>query len=104
MTRSATMYESSPPGRGRRAPGPAGAPILGPARAFQRDTLGFLLAAARTHGPVVRLELGPFTYHLVSEPALVAEVLQGRAGNYLRDTRSSRSVRILTGESLLTTE
>ncbi len=43
-------------------------------------------------------------YHLVSDPVLIAEVLQSRAANYLRDTRSSRSVRLVTGESLLTSE
>ncbi|MBL9204731.1 MAG: cytochrome P450 [Opitutaceae bacterium] len=88
----------------RRAPSPPGSPVVGHARAFQRDPLGFLQAAAQACGPVARLKLGPMTYHLVSDPALIAEVLQVRASNYLRDTRSSRRVRMVTGESLLTSE
>lgn len=88
----------------RQAPSPAATGLLGHARAFQRDPLGFLLSTAKTCGHVARLQLGPLTYHLVSDPALVSEVLQGRASNYLRDTRSSRRVRMVTGESLLTSE
>jgi len=88
----------------RRAPSPPGTPVLGHALAFQRDPLGFLRTAARTCGPVARLKLGPLTYHLVSDPLLVSAVLQNRASNYLRDTRSSRRVRMVTGESLLTSE
>ena len=87
-----------------RAPSPAGSPLLGHARPFLRDPLGFLLTAAREHGPIVRLRLGPLTYHLVTSPALVEEVLTARAENYRRDTRSSRNIRLVTGESLLVTE
>ena len=90
--------------KSRRAPSPRGDLLFGHARLFQRDPLGFLLQTAQTCGPVARLRLGPLTYHLVSEPALVSEVLQERAANYVRDTRSSRNVRLVTGESLLTAE
>src|ERR1041384_7492925 len=82
-----------------RAPSPPTAGLLGHARAFQRDPLYFLAATMQSCGPVARLKLGPLTYHLVSDPALIAEVLQGRLGNYARDTRSSRRLRMLTGES-----
>ncbi|HRE83191.1 MAG TPA: cytochrome P450 [Opitutaceae bacterium] len=88
----------------RLAPSPAASGWLGHAGAFQRDPLGFLLSTAKTCGPVARLQLGPLTYHLVSDPGLIAEVLQARASNYVRDTRSSRRVRMVTGESLLTSE
>jgi len=108
-----TLPANAPPGANaagavaasaRRAPSPAGTRVWGHARAFRRDPLGFLLSTAQTCGPVARLELGPLTYHLVSDPVLIAEVLQARASNYLRDTRSSRTVRMVTGESLLTAE
>ena len=90
--------------RAARAPSPPATPIFGHARPFQRDPLGFLLATAQSCGPVARLKLGPLTYHFVSEPALVSQILQDRASNYLRDTRSSRSIRLVTGESLLNAE
>ncbi|HSI08476.1 MAG: cytochrome P450 [Rariglobus sp.] len=87
-----------------RAPSPAALPVLGHALAFKRDPLGFLQKTARDQGPVARLRLGPLLYHLVSDPALIATVLQERADNYVRDTRSSRNIRLVTGESLLSTE
>lgn len=90
--------------RSARAPSPPALPALGHALAFRRDPLAFLLATAQRCGPVARLRVGALEYHLVSEPALIAEVLQTRAANYARDTRSSRSIRLVTGESLLSTE
>jgi hypothetical protein len=36
-------------------PGPSGLPYVGNALAFQRDTLGFLLAAHEKYGPLVGL-------------------------------------------------
>lgn len=87
----------------RLAPAPPTRPLVGHALAFRRDPLGFLRATAATCGPVARLQLGPFTYHLVSDPALIAEVLQARAANYTRDGRSARQMRLVTGESLLST-
>ncbi|WP_414664734.1 cytochrome P450 [Horticoccus sp. 23ND18S-11] len=86
-----------------RAPAPAGVPLVGHALAFRRDPIGFLQGAAHECGPVARLQAGPVIYHLVSEPALIAEVLQTRPANYVRDTRSSRSMKLVTGESLLST-
>jgi len=83
------------------APAPDGLPLLGHALAFRRDPLGFLQKTAREQGPVARLRLGPLLYHLVSDPALIATVLQDRADRYVRDTRSSRNIRLVTGEGLL---
>jgi cytochrome P450 len=84
-----------------RAPSPFGLPASGHAFSFRRDPLGFLQAGAARCGPVARLRIGALVYHLVSDPALIAEVLQARASNYVRDTRSSRNMRLVTGESLL---
>ncbi|HEX2101297.1 MAG TPA: cytochrome P450, partial [Candidatus Synoicihabitans sp.] len=77
-----------------RAPSPPATPLIGHARRFQRDPLGYLLRTAREFGPVVRLQLGPLTYHLVTGPDAVDEILTVRATNYLRDTRSSRNIRL----------
>lgn len=87
-----------------RAPSPSAVPVLGHALAFKRDPLGFLEKTARDQGPVARLRLGPLLYHLVSDPALVSTVLQERADTYVRDTRSSRNIRLVTGEGLLCCE
>ncbi len=85
------------------APSPAGRLLSGHISLFRRDPLGFLQSVARECGPIARLKLGPLNYHLVSDPALIGEILQGRAGNYLRDGRSARQIRLVTGESLLST-
>lgn len=90
-------------GRGGHAPSPPGRPVSGHAFLFRRDPLGFLQATARDCGPIARLRLGPLDYHLVSDPALIAEVLQTRAANYTRDGRSAHQIRLVTGESLLST-
>jgi cytochrome P450 len=87
-----------------RAPAPTAWPLRGHAPAFRRDPIGFLLGTHRECGDIARLRLGPLVYHFVAAPELVAEVLQGRAANYLRDTRSSRNIALVTGESLLSTE
>ena len=56
-------------------PGPRnwfpGAPIL----AFGRDALGYLEAAARKHGDVVHLRVGPRHFFLLNHPDHVKDVL-----------------------------
>lgn len=89
--------------RAPRAPSPPGLPLAGHALAFRRDPLGFLRSAAARCGPIARLHAGPLVYHLVSDPALIADVLQRRASEFVRDTRSSRTMKLVTGESLLST-
>ncbi|MEO7599800.1 MAG: cytochrome P450 [Opitutus sp.] len=95
---------ASASGTTRVAPSPPASFLLGHARQFKSDPPNFLLNTARDFGPVVRLKVGPLTYHLINDAALVTEVLQDRAPNFVRDTRSSRNIRLVTGESLLTAE
>lgn len=83
---------------------PPARPIFGHAHAFRQDPLGFLVGAARDHGPLVELRLGPLRYFLVSEPQLIAEVLQTESDTFQRDTRSSRNNALVTGVSLLSTD
>lgn len=88
----------------RTAPGPRALPLLGHAWPLRRDVLGTFVRAHRDHGAVVRLLLGSTPLHLVSDPGLAREVLQGRASAFDRATRSVRLMMDLTGESLLTTD
>jgi enediyne biosynthesis protein E7 len=85
------------------APGPKGDPWLGSLRAFRRDVLGLMLDGARVHGDVVRFRLGPIVAHLVNDPALVTQVLQARARQYDKQTRSTAAIRAICDDSLLTT-
>ncbi len=84
------------------APGPRGHFLLGNLREFRRDVLGLVLESAATYGDVARCRLGPQVVHLLNHPDHVGQVLQKRAANYDKNTRSSASIKSVTGESLLT--
>lgn len=62
------MKRRYPPGPRSRFPG---APIL----SFRRDALGYLTAAAREHGDVVHLRVGPRHFFLLTHPDHVKDVL-----------------------------
>lgn len=84
------------------APGPRGDFLAGNLRAFRRDVLGLMLESSRQYGDVVRFRIGPFVVHLLNHPDHVEHVLQSRARNYDKATRSSAKIRLISGESLLT--
>lgn len=84
------------------APGPRGDLLTGNLRAFRRDVLGLMLESSRQYGDVVRFRIGPFVVHLLNHPDHVEHVLQSHARNYDKATRSSSKIRLISGESLLT--
>jgi cytochrome P450 len=86
----------------RTAPGPPGHFLLGNLREFRRDVLGLVMESAATYGDFVRCRLGPQVVHLLNHPDHVEQVLQRRAANYDKNTRSSAAIRAVTGDSLLT--
>jgi enediyne biosynthesis protein E7 len=88
--------------KSKTAPGPRGDLLTGNLRAFRRDVLGLLLESAREYGDVVRFRIGPFVVHLLNHPDHVEHVLQSHARNYDKATRSSSKIRLISGESLLT--
>jgi cytochrome P450 len=87
---------------GRRAPGPAGWPLIGNLIEFRRDVLRLLLESRRRYGDVVRFHLGPMVIHLAAHPEHVKHVLLTNQHNYNKDTRSSAKIRSVTGPGLLT--
>lgn len=84
------------------APGPPGHFLLGNLREFRRDVLGLISHSTAKYGDIVRVRLGPQVVHLVNHPDLIEQVLQKRAANYDKNTRSSASIKSVTGDSLLT--
>ncbi|HKM66985.1 MAG TPA: cytochrome P450 [Candidatus Acidoferrum sp.] len=88
--------------RNQIAPGPRGDLLTGNLRAFRRDVLGLMLESARKYGDVVRFRIGPIVVHLLNHPDHVEHVLQSHARNYDKATRSSSKIRLISGESLLT--
>lgn len=82
---------------------PRAEPFLGHLRAFNRDRLGFLADCAREHGDVVPLRFGPKRFLLLSDPALITEVLVERAADF-RKGYSVRLMRPVLGNGLLLNE
>ncbi|GAA1959611.1 cytochrome P450 [Kitasatospora viridis] len=88
---------------GRRAPGPRGIPLLGSLPQWKARTAEFLLQTQRDHGEISRLQLGPVTVHLVTEPDAVGRVLKDNSSNYVRGTLYEQ-FRTVMGDGLLTTD
>ncbi|MDT3395894.1 cytochrome P450 [Streptomyces sp. B1866] len=86
-----------------RAPGPKGAPLLGSLGPWKRNTAEFLLGLQRDYGEIVRMQLGPFTVHQVTEPEAVRRVLVENNGNYVRGPLYEQ-FRVVMGKGLLTTD
>lgn len=84
-------------------PGPAGLPLVGIAPEFQRDALGLYMNAARDHGDVVTLPLGPIDLYFINHPDLVRQIFVEKAHNY-RKSDLFYKLKILVGEGLLTSE
>jgi cytochrome P450/nitrite reductase/ring-hydroxylating ferredoxin subunit len=66
-------------------PGPRPWPLVGNALQLETRRLHSTLEGwAREHGPLYRLQLGPRPFVVVSDPALVAEILRKRPETYRR--------------------
>ncbi len=55
-----------------------GEPIFGVFREFRRDAITFLEKSWQTHGDHFVTRLGPFRFHVVSDPQLAQEILTAR--------------------------
>lgn len=85
----------------KSAPGPRGWPLLGVLPAMQRAPFTYLVSLPQRYGPVVRLQLGPRLFYLISQPADVMHVLQDNQRAY---TRGYDVLYPLMGQGLFTAE
>ena len=83
------------------APSPPGSWLTGHLQPIRNDVLG-LLSRSTDFGDVVRFRVGPLTMHVVNHPDHVAHVLIRNRKNYDKASRSSESLGLICGESLLT--
>jgi len=83
-------------------PGPSGRPSLEQLRTLRQGPHEFLLALTREYGHAVRYPVGPFRFHLFTEPDAVRHVLVGNHGNYTKNTFQYRLLSRITGDGLLT--
>ncbi len=84
----------------RLAPGPRGFPIIGCLPELKKDVLGLMMRSFNQYGDVVRFKMGPMVVHLVSHPDDIKRVLKNRTV-FDKQTRTSRVIRQVTGESVL---
>lgn len=84
-----------------RPPAPAGMPVVGVLPQVRKDPLNFFLNAAIDYGPVVRLQMGPKSFYMVSSPEGVKYVLQENHRNFRKGYDQARP---LMGDGLVTAE
>jgi cytochrome P450 len=97
------VTEAPPRRQQRPAPGPAGSVLLGALSSFKKDTLKLLVELQRQYGGIVRVRMGPYLVHQVTEPEHVKHVLQNNARNYVRG-RFYRGFNLFFGRGMLTTD
>ena len=85
-----------------KPPSPPCLPLIGHIPAFRRDVLGLLTRSVQTYGDFIRFKLGPHPIYLVNHPDDITHILKKNAANYDKDTRSTRFLRDIADESLLT--
>jgi cytochrome P450 len=86
------------------APGPRGDLLLGSLREFRRRPLALLVECAETYGGIFHLRLGPFHVHVVSDPAIVHDILIERVDLFPRGRFSREYLRAPLGNGLLTVD
>lgn len=94
---------SAPAATARRAPRLRATPFGGHLPAFAGDPLGFLDAAARERAPVVRLRFARSSAWLLTDAALIDEVLVAQRQHFIK-AAPLRAQRDLLGTGLLTNE
>lgn len=90
--------------RAHLAPTPPADMLLGHARFIWDDPLEFMLRAMREQGDVVRMRLGPYTWHALFHPDHVEHVLVHQRQNYTKRSRGYEKLRRVIGQGLLTSE
>lgn len=84
-------------------PGPNGWPAVGNLIEFRRDKLAFFTRCAREFGDVVRFRIGPRPVVLLSDPAMIEQVLAIQQKNFVKHFVLGL-LRPVLGDGLLTNE
>ena len=84
-------------------PGPKGSPLLGNLIEFRRDKLAFFTRLAREYGDVVRFHIGSRPVVLLSDPAMIEQVLVTQQKNFIKHF-VLRLLRPVLGEGLVTSD
>jgi cytochrome P450 len=84
-------------------PSPKGHFLLGNLGDLRQDTLAFLTRTARECGDVASFRVGPRRVALVSQPALIEEILVANAKSFTKHS-GARMLKTTLGNGLLTSE
>lgn len=85
-----------------KPPSPPCFPFIGHIPEFRRDVLGLIIRSVREYGDMIYFKLGLYPVYLINHPDHIAHILKKNAANYDKETRSTRFLRDISGESLLT--
>lgn len=102
----ASAFKSQRPQRPQRPPPPlaAGLPLVGMIPALFSDPLQAITKAARQHGDVVRLRIGPSECYLFTHPDHVQEILVDKAQIYTKESSLWQAAQALVGKGIGTTD
>jgi len=78
--------------------------IWGNKAAFESDPLQFLLDAHKQYGDIVRIRLGPFSFHILSDPKESYAILVDREKHYSKRTAGYQFLSRALGQGLVTSE
>jgi cytochrome P450 len=84
-------------------PGPRGYPLVGIIPQLARNPFQFMVEAARTHGGIVRLNIGPTNVYLVSDPDYIKHILVDHHTNYWKGP-ILRGLKLIIGDGLFTSD
>lgn len=88
---------------GPRPPALKGRPLIGVLPEFRRDPPGLLLKAAREHGDLVYLRVGPQHIYFVNHPDWIRDILVTHQSGFTKSRMLERA-KVLLGDGLLTSE
>ncbi|HEV3418017.1 MAG TPA: cytochrome P450 [Pirellulales bacterium] len=84
-------------------PGPKGRPVVGNLIEFRRDKLAFFTRCAREFGDLARFHIGSRAVVLLSDPAMIEQVLATQQRNFVKHFVLSL-LRPVLGEGLITSD
>lgn len=85
-------------------PGPTGKAIVGSLPDFQKDPIATLLQGAQKYGDIVLFKFATHPYYFLRHPDNIGHVMQVNHKNYGKQTIGWKTLKIIVGEGLLTSE
>ncbi|QWF85124.1 cytochrome P450 [Amycolatopsis sp. CA-230715] len=85
------------------APGPEGGHLMGALSSFKSNSLGLITDLRQRYGGIVRVKLGPYLVHQLTDPDAIKHVLQDNPDNYRRG-RFYQGFSLFMGRGMLTTD